>query len=152
MGKDGRLYAKFTHDFPDSPKIAPLPVEAKWALVDMTIYSCRMRTDGFLPSALALARWGLDACSALLANDPVNPSLIEVENGYQIHDFAAHQNTNADIDDLRTKRKAAGRKGGQASAQASAQAKAKQVLKQKSSKTDLELDTDIDTDPPLNIF
>lgn len=118
MGKDERLYAKFTLDFPDSPKIMPLPVEAKWALVEMTIYSRRLLTDGFLSKPLALAKWGLDVCSALLANDPDKPSLVEVENGYQIRDFAEHQTTKAEIEALSAKRKAAGSKGGQASAQA----------------------------------
>lgn len=135
--KDERLYAKFTLDFPDSPKIMPLPVEAKWALVEMTIYSRRMLTDGFLPSALALAKWGLDVCSALLTNDPTKPSLVEVENGYQIRDFAEHQTTKAEIEALSAKRKAAGSKGGQASAQA----KAKQTRGKSNPETETETET-----------
>lgn len=144
MAKDDRLYAKFTLDFPDSPKIMPLSVEAKWALVEMTIYSRRMMTDGFLANGLALAKWGLGVCSELLTNDPVRPSLIEVENGYQIHDFAEHQSTRAEIEALTEKRKAAGSKGGRASAQA----KAKQVVEQKSSKINPETETHITTSRP----
>jgi hypothetical protein len=135
--KDERLYAKFTLDFPDSPKIMPLPVEAKWALVEMTIYSRRLLTDGFLSKPLALAKWGLDVCSALLDNDPEKPSLVEVENGYQIRDFAEHQTTKAEIEALTAKRKAAGSKGGQASAQAKA--------KQKGSKSNPETETETET-------
>ncbi|OZD23854.1 hypothetical protein CH253_08335 [Rhodococcus sp. 06-156-3C] len=93
-----------------------------------------MLTDGFIAERLALARWGLDACQELLENDPVNPSLLKVENGYQVHDFARHQSTKADIEAVTEARKAAGRRGGLA--------KAKQVLKQKSDKTYPETETE----------
>lgn len=143
MAKDDRLYAKFTLDFPDSPKIMPLSVEAKWALVEMTIYSRRMMTDGFLSKGLALAKWGLEPCLELLGNDPIRPSLIEVENGYQIHDFAEHQSTRAEIEELTNKRKIAGRKGGQASAQAKA--------KQSRSKSNPETETQTETKEPTYV-
>ena len=45
---------------------------------------------GCLTKAVALAKHGLDVCLELATNDAVNPSLIEVETGYQIHDFALH--------------------------------------------------------------
>lgn len=120
MAKDARLYAKFTLDFPDSHKILPLSDAAFRALVEMTIYSRRMLTDGFVAKPLALARWGLEVCQELLANDAANPSLTEVENGYQLHDFAKHQSTKAEIEALTAKRKAAGQKGGRSKALASA--------------------------------
>lgn len=133
MAKDDRLYAKFTLDFPDSPKIKPLPLEAKWALVEMICYCRRMRTDGYLSKPLAIAMWGASTCLALASNDPENPSLVETENGYLIHDYAAHQTTNAEIDALTEKRRAAGQKGGKA--------RAKQVLKQKPGKIKPETET-----------
>lgn len=142
--KDERLYAKFTLDFPDHPKILCLSTAAKWALVDLTIYSRRHMTDGFIGEAVALAKHGATVCQELATNDPVNPSLIEVENGYKIHDFDLHQSTKADIEALTEKRKAAGQKGGQAKAVASA----KQVLKQKPSKTCPETETYINTSCP----
>jgi hypothetical protein len=135
--KDERLYAKFTLDFPDSPKIKPLPVEVKWALVEMICYSRRMKTDGFLSKPLAIAIWGASTCLALATNDPEKPSLDEVENGYLIHDFGEHQTTNAEIEALSEKRRAAGQKGGQA--------RAKQVLKQKPDKSNPDTETDIHT-------
>lgn len=135
MAKDDRLYAKFTLDFPDSPKIKPLPVEAKWALVEMVCYSRRMRTDGFLSKPLAIAMWGASTCLALASNDADKPSLREVENGYLIHDFAEHQTTNAEIEALSEKRRAAGQKGGKA--------RAKQVLEQTGGKSNPETDTEI---------
>lgn len=142
MAKDDRLYARFTLDFPDSPKFIGLSVDAKWAYVEMVIYSRRMMTDGFIANAVALAKWGASVCLELASNDVQNPSLIEVENGYQIHDFAEHQSTKAEIDALRNKRKSAGRKGGEASARA----RAKQVPKQNRSKSNPETETETETD------
>ena len=136
--KDDRLYAKFTLDFPDHPKILCLSPEAKWALVDLTIYSRRHMTDGFIAKAVALAKHGLDVCLELATNDAVNPSLIEVETGYQIHDFALHQSTKAEIEALAVKRRRAGQRGGQA--------RAKQVLKQSGSKINPETETETETE------
>lgn len=136
--KDDRLYARFTLDFPDSPKFIGLSVEAKWAYVEMVIYSRRMLTDGFIASAVALAKWGASICLELASNDVEKPSLIEVENGYFIHDFAEHQVTKSDIEGLREKRKRAGQKGGEASAKA----RAKQALKQNASKSKPETETE----------
>ena len=135
--KDHRLYGKFTLDFPDSPKIAPLSDAAFRALVEMTLYSRRMLTDGFIAERLAVARWGLDVCQELLSNDSEKPSLIKVENGYQIHDFADHQSTKAEIERVSKARKAAGRKGGLA--------KAKAKAKPTPSKTYPETETETDT-------
>lgn len=138
MAKDDRLYGKFTLDFADSPKILPLSDAAFRALVEMTLYSRRMLTDGFIPDRLALARWGLEACQELLGNDHEKPSLNRVENGYVIHDFAKHQGTKAEIEARREVRRAAGQKGGLAKARANALAKPKQT----SSKTCPETETE----------
>lgn len=46
--KDDRLYAKFTLDFPDHPKILCLSPEAKWALVEMILTSHKNRTGGMI--------------------------------------------------------------------------------------------------------
>lgn len=145
--KDERLYGKFTLDFPEHPKIKPLSDAAFRALVEMTLWSRQQMTDGFVSKRLAIAKWGLESCLELLANDPSNPSLIEVENGYLIHDFAAHQTTKADLSSLSEKRKAAGSKGGKASAQA----RFKQVLEQNGSKTKPETETETDKEPTTNV-
>jgi hypothetical protein len=142
--KDARLYAKFTLDFPDSHKVMPLSDKAFRALVEMTIYSRRMLTDGFLSKRVALAKWGLEACQDLLDNDPEKPSLIEVENGYIIHDFADHQTTKAELEDIREKRRTAGQKGGRSKALASA----KQNASKTPSKTYPETETETETYKP----
>jgi hypothetical protein len=116
--KDRRLYGRFTLDFADSPKIAPLSDAAFRTLVEMTLHSRRMLDDGFVDARIAARKWKRKAIDELLTNDAVNPSLSVVDGGYQIHDFAEHQQTRADIEEKRT----AGSKGGRASAQARAQA------------------------------
>ena len=141
MAKDGRLYAKFTLDFPDSHKIMPLSDAAFRALVEMTIWSRRQMTDGFLASRYAVARWSLDVCQELATNDPTNPSLVEVENGYLIHDFASHQDTKAEIEARTARNKLAGQKGGLAKAKRSA----KQVAKRNSSEPVAETETETET-------
>ena len=128
MPKDDRLYARIVLDFADHPKIHPLSDAAFRCLVEATLWSRRHMTDGFLSKRLALARWSLEVLLELASNDTEKPSLIEVENGWFIHDFSEHQSTKAEIEALREARKAAGRKGGLA--------KGKQVLSKSSSKTE----------------
>lgn len=105
--KDTRLYARFDIGFDEHDKIYPLSDAAFRALVEATLYARRQLTDGFLAERLAVKRWGVDVLEELSTNDPEKPSLVRVEGGWQIHDFAEHQTTNADIEAKR----AAGRKG-----------------------------------------
>lgn len=116
--KDRRLYGRFTLDFADSPKIAPLSDAAFRTLVEMTLHSRRMLDDGFVDARIAARKWKRKAIDELLTNDAVNPSLSVVDGGYQIHDFEEHQQTREDIEAKRS----AGSKGGRASAQARASA------------------------------
>lgn len=119
--KDGRLYGKFTHDFADSPKIAPLSDSAFRTLVEMTLWSARMMTDGIIPGGVATKFWQVPALAELCQNDAVNPSLILRSNGdYEIHDFTEHQTTRLEIEAKRE----AGRLGGIAKAAANAVAPA----------------------------
>ena len=39
MPHDPRVYAVITHDFADSPKMQVVSVEARWALLEMILYS-----------------------------------------------------------------------------------------------------------------
>lgn len=112
MAKDERLYARFDIGMDEHPKIMLLSDRAFRALIEGTMYARRQRTDGFLPSAVALKKWGSKAAGELCANDTERPSWVKVDGGYQIHDFDKHQTTNADIEAKR----AAGRLGGLAKA------------------------------------
>ncbi|MGX7906674.1 hypothetical protein ACVNSK_10605 [Corynebacterium propinquum] len=108
MAKDSRLYGKFTLDFPEHEKIFILSDAAFRMLVEMTLYSSKMQTDGRVSKRLARARWSLESARELLANDPEKPSIYEDGNDYVIHDFAKHQVTKADLE----AKKEAGRRGG----------------------------------------
>lgn len=143
--KDERLYGKFCLDFPDHPKIAILSDAAFRALIEMTLWSRRHLTDGWLASRLASARWSLEVCQELASNDPVNPSLIAVEDpstgaltGWFIHDYAAHQDTRAEVEARRERAKAAGQKGGLAKAKRHA----KQIASDSLSKNVAETETE----------
>ncbi|SFR75964.1 hypothetical protein SAMN05428970_1996 [Agromyces sp. CF514] len=120
MPKDDRLYGRFTLDFADSPKIAPLSDIAFRTLVEMTLHSRRMLDDGFVDARIVAKKWKKKAVDELCINDTEKPSLIRVDGGFRIHDFAEHQQTRADID----KKREAGRAGGLARAQAHAKADA----------------------------
>lgn len=95
--KDDRLYARFDIGFDEHEKIFPLSDAAFRALVEATLYARRQRTDGFLAERMAVKRWGVEVLSELESNDAERPSLVRVDEGWQIHDFAKHQTTNADI-------------------------------------------------------
>lgn len=120
MSKDKRLYGKFTHDFPDHPKIMPLSDAGFRCLVEATLWSCRHQTDGFLARRYALARWSLDALQELCTNDGANSSLVESDEGWLIRDFTEHQSSREDIEARRERNKLAGQKGGLAKAKRAA--------------------------------
>lgn len=145
MAKDRRLYARLDIGFDEHDKIYPLSDAAFRALVEATLYARRQLTDGFLAERMAVKRWGADVLEELSTNDPEKPSLVKVDGGWMIHDFAEHQTTTAEIEELREARREAGRKGGIASALARAQAKGKQVLEQTSSKINPETETETET-------
>jgi hypothetical protein len=158
MAKDGRLYARFTLDFIDHPKIIGLSDAAFRTLFEMIIYSRRMLTDGFISRRLicddeatkqkrSSCLWSASVCFDLLHNDDANPSLIEVENGYLIHDFAEHQTTRADLESVREARRTAGRKGGIASGQTRrANSKRSNEAKPKQNRSKTKPETETETD------
>lgn len=125
MTKDRRLYGKFTLDFPDHPKIAILSDAAFRCLVEATLWSRKQQTDGVLARRYAVAKWSLDVLHELCANDDENPSLIEQERGWVIHDYAEHQDTKADIEARQERNRIAGQKGGLAKAKPPAKQGAK---------------------------
>lgn len=112
MTKDVRYYAKFTLDFADHPKILALSFEAKWALVELTLWSRKHMTDGVIAKRLASSLASASAFAELCANDAHQPSLIETDDAYIIHDFSAHQDTRAEIEARSNRARIAGQKGG----------------------------------------
>jgi hypothetical protein len=134
MAKDRRLFAKFTLDFPDNPKIRPLSDAAFRCIVEVTIWSRDHQTDGRLARRLALAKWSLDSLQELCVNDDQKPSLIEREDGWYIPDYAEHQDTKADIEARSERARTAGQKGGLAKSKQPAKRTAKRTASQPLSK------------------
>ncbi|HEY2066345.1 MAG TPA: hypothetical protein VGG84_10340 [Gemmatimonadaceae bacterium] len=124
--KDERLYGKFTLSFPNHRKIAILSDAAFRCLVEATLWSRSEMLDGLLPRRYALATWSVDVLAELCNNDDEKPSLIEVESGWRIHDYAEHQETKSEIEARRERNRAAGQKGGLAKAKRGAKRNGKQ--------------------------
>lgn len=142
MAKDDRIWAKFAVDMPDNPKVLPLSDAAFRCLIEATLYSRRLTTDGFLASRLAVAKWGVEVLQELCQNDAEKPSLIEVDGGYLIHDFGEHQETKAEIEAKRSRNRANGAKGGQARAKRVANQSAKRESSEPQAETETETETD----------
>jgi hypothetical protein len=136
--KDQRLFAKFALDFADSRKVLPLSDAAFRCLVEAIIWSRKEMSDGWLARRLALAKWSLDSLHELSTNDPDNPSLIESEEGWQIHDYDSIQETKAEIEARQERNRIAGQKGGLARAKRSAKRGAKPTVSDLPSETQAE--------------
>lgn len=140
--KDKRLFIKVTLDFADNEKIAPLSDAAFRALIEMMIW-CRQREgSGWIARRLALAKWSLEVLHELSTNHDEFPSLIESEDGWQIHDYGEIQETGADIEARRERNRIAGQKGGLAKGKRTAKQGAKRTAKRKPSENLAEIEID----------
>jgi hypothetical protein len=143
--KDRRLYAKFDIGMDEHTKIMFLSDAAFRALFESTLYSRRQLTDGFLDERVVKRKWGEEVAAELTSNDADKPSWIRVDGGYQIHDFAEHQTTTADIE----KKRESGRKGGLAKAKqvvSEPEAPAKHLLDECSSESLAKTETETETE------
>lgn len=111
MSKDKRIWIKLAVEFPNSPKIAGLSDHGFRALVEMLCYCREHLTDGFLHRRVVQRFWP-DAIAELTSNDPDQPSLIAVEDGWQLHDYLDHQESRAEVEARSERLAANGRKGG----------------------------------------
>lgn len=127
--KDERLYMTFPNDMHRHPKIARLPVEVRWTFVEMNGEARIADNDGRFTAEEAEFLWPEAHLRALLTSHPTRPLLVRDGTDYVIREYAKHQQTRADREELSRKRAEAGRKGGQAKGgQAKGQASVKQVL------------------------
>ena len=112
---DDRLFAPFSIEMDEHPKVIALSDAAFRALFEGTFYARRNLTDGFLDERVVRRRWGVEVAEELSTNDPERPTWLRVEGGWQIHDFDKHHPLRAEIEEsraeLRAKRSAAGKKG-----------------------------------------
>lgn len=135
MAKDERLYMTFPNDIHRHPKIERLPVEAKWAFVEMNGEARIADNDGRFSAEDAEFLWTPEILAALIASHPVRPLLIRDGTDYVIREYAKHQQTKADREARSALRAEAGRKGGLAKAQASASKSQADGGKQKQSQS-----------------
>lgn len=142
MPRDQRLYMTFPIDFDEHPKVEGLSDAAFRAFVSMNGYSRRHDLDGRIPAATARRRWKVRALNELVASHAERPLVFLDGDDYVIRDYAEHQLTSSDIEQLREKRAAAGRKGGKA--RANAEANSKQLLEQMDSKVQAESESESD--------
>lgn len=127
MANESRLYAKFTLDYADSHKIAPLSDQAFRAHVRMILWSRRMLSDGKIPGAMAKVFCTPRVLRELTGNDAESPSLTKVGDDYFLHDFTEHQSSRAEVEAMTERNRSNGRRGGLA--------KAKQVASESVSET-----------------
>lgn len=139
--KDQRLYGKFTLDFARDEKIAILSDAAFRALVEMILYSREQLSDGVLASRYALATWGPEVIAELCSNDDEKPSLREHPKGWEIHDFADHQDTKAEVEARSERNKRNGQKGGEAKASRAAKRVASESPSQPVAETESETES-----------
>ena len=102
-------YAVIEHGLYENPKLVGLSDKAFRAYIESILYAGKHLTDGFLDERIVARMWGLDTAEELSSNDPVNPSWVRVDGGWQIHGFCERQNTKADVDAMRERKRAAGR-------------------------------------------
>jgi hypothetical protein len=127
MPIDKRLYMTFPNDFHRHPKLTRLPVEARWAFVEMNGEARIADNDGVFDAADAEFTWTREILDVLVGSHPTRPLVARVGETYVIRDYAEHQQTRAQRDDLHEKRAAAGAAGA-AARKANRLASAKQVL------------------------
>ena len=113
MAKDKRLYMTFPNDFWMHPKIAPLSVEAKWAFVEMNGYSRMQDLDGRIPAVMMHRMWTAEVVAELVGSHDERPLMFHdsAADVYVIRDYAQHQQTTADREELSEKRSIAGKAG-----------------------------------------
>lgn len=111
MPRDQRLYMTFPNDFWMHPNIAPRSVEAKWVFVELNGYSRMQNLDGSIPAVMAERMWSPATLSELCDPAPLKPLLTRVGDVYVINDYAEHQQTTAQHDELSKARSEAGSRG-----------------------------------------
>lgn len=127
MPNDPRLYMTFPIDIQRHPKIRRLPPEVRWTFVEMNGEARMADNDGVFAAEDAEYLWPVEHLNALVASHPTRPLVKRVGNTYVIREYAKHQQTRADREELSRKRRESGRLGGQAKAR-KALASAKQPL------------------------
>lgn len=135
----------FPIDFWQHPKVARLSDSAFRAFVESNGHSRMIESDGRLEAEDAEFLWDASALEALVKSHPTRPLMLREEDAYVLRDYAEHQFTKADRDELSRKRSEAGAKGA-AVRDANRQALAKQTSsKPKQAEAEIGIGTGITT-------
>jgi hypothetical protein len=126
MPRDPRTYITVHDGLPEHPKVEGLSDAAFRLLLTSWCYCSRNLTDGKIKADA----WGRRG-TARARSELVAAGLVEMtDTGVLMHDYTEHQRTAGEVEELRSKRADAGRRGGLAKASnrvASATANGKQV-------------------------
>lgn len=85
--------------YPDHPKLACLPIAARWAHLRCMSYCARYLTDGFIPAETAREYAG-EYLSLLTSPPPKpfeNPLLGSCDGGFIVHDYLDYNPTRAKV-------------------------------------------------------
>lgn len=109
MPRDSRLYMTFPIDFWTHPKVSRLSDAAFRAFVEANGHSRMREVDGVLEADDAEFLWKPEALTELVHSHPSRPLMFRDDDGnYVLRDYAEHQFTKADRDELTEKRRLAG--------------------------------------------
>lgn len=147
MPRDKRLYMTFPIDIHRHPKLKKVSPAARWTFVEMNGEARIAENDGVFTRAEAEFMWPIKHLDELTKSHPSRPLVERSRWKYIIRDYAEHQLTKADREELTSKRKAAGQKGGQALAK-HLLSKKKQTQAESESELKLDRQTDVSTDSP----
>jgi len=143
----------FPNDFWMHPKIAPLSTEAKWAFVEMNGYSRMQDLDGRIPSVMVARFWSDDVVAELVQSHPDRPVILWDADVLVIRDYAKHQQTTADREEVSKVRSESGKLGAKkrwnSKPMAGAMAGAMANVKQTDSKPMAETETETETETEL---
>lgn len=113
MPRDTRLYMTFPNDFHRHPKLLRLPVDVRWAFVEMNGEARLADNDGVFSADDAEFMWSREVLDALVKSHPVRPLVVRRDTGeYVIRDYGEHQQTRAERESRAARSRENGSKGG----------------------------------------
>lgn len=109
---DWRLFIRLDHGMPEHPKIEVLSDAAFRALITLWCYCSRNMTDGFVTEAAWKKRVRPRVARELLAStNGMNPLVIQLPDGYLMHNYLDHQRSAEEIAAYQESRADRGKRG-----------------------------------------
>lgn len=112
MPLDKRFYMTFPNDFHRHPKLTRLPVEVRWAFVEMNGEARIADNDGVFTVEEAEFLWPKTVLDQLVRSHPTRPLVLLEGDQYVIRDYADHQETRERRAERKATNTANGRRGG----------------------------------------